>query len=120
MSPQHPIIGIWTFDVPDTNCTETYTYRPDGTSVYSSGDEVGESRFEIADQPSTAGYFKMTDKVTRNNGKADCMGETLPIGDAVTLYVRFHPEHFNEFILCLEESDEACFGPFTKVNGTPS
>ena len=112
---QHPILGSWKFILPGSTCFEIYTFRANGTRSYSSNDEAGESAFKISNQPSSVGYYAITDTITKSNGKRDCTGSTSPIGDKATLYVRFHPSHGNEFIMCREESFKACLGPFKRL-----
>ena len=111
----HPILGTWTVSVPGTTCSEVYTFRADGTRTYSSGEERGESAFEISAARSERGFYALTDTVTHNNGKPDCSGGTTPVGDKVTLFIMFHPKNTNEFIMCYTESLSDCVGPFKRV-----
>jgi hypothetical protein len=53
----HPIIGTWTFAMPDSDCEETYYVRQDGTTLVTSGQEVAESVYEIDDEPSPKGFY---------------------------------------------------------------
>lgn len=116
---QHPIIGSWKFRPPGRNCSESYIFHSDRTCTYSSGEETGESTFEISDKPSTAGYYKLTDTITKSNGRPGCSGGTVPIGNKATVYIHFHPARSNEFVMCRNESLEACFGPFKRLENDP-
>ena len=115
----HPILGTWIFAVPDTDCEETYYVRQDGTTLVTSGREVAESVYEIDDEPSEKGFYKNTDRIVKDNGKPDCVGNITKVGDEVTNYIRFHPS-FNLMIICKDESLDACFGPLYRLGGESS
>jgi hypothetical protein len=112
----HPILGTWIFAVPGTNCHETYYIRPDGRTLVTSGEEVAESVYQIADEPSPKGFFKSTDKTVKDNGKKDCSGVVTPVGQESTNYIRFHPSG-DMMIMCRDESLNACFGPLRRDRG---
>ena len=88
----HPIIGRWVISLPDGSCSETYTFRPDGTTLVTSGEEVAESVFEISAKPSASGFYKWTDKLVKDNGKKDCSGQITDVGRKTTNYIRFDPQ----------------------------
>jgi hypothetical protein len=115
----HPILGTWIFAVPDTDCEETYYVRQDGTTLVTSGQEVAESVYEIADEPSAKGFYRNTDRIVKDNGKPDCAGTITKVGTEVTNYIRFHPS-FDMMVVCKEESLEACFGPLYRLGGERS
>jgi len=114
--PNHPIIGTWTLQVPGTDCEETYYMRKDGTTLVTSGAEVAQTVYEIADEPSAKGFYKSTDKLVKDNGKPDCSGEVMKVGEEVTNYIRFHPSG-DMLIMCRDESLMACSGPLRRVPG---
>jgi hypothetical protein len=111
----HPIVGTWTFTVPNTQCSEIYRYRADGTSAVTSGQERAESRYQLSPQPTPLGYYKFVDTVTRDNGGKDCTGHVTPVGDRATLYLRFDPSG-RMFLMCQAESLDRCFGPLRRIN----
>lgn len=115
-SSTHRLYGKWTWTYSKNNCTEVYEYRPDNTSVVTSGEEVGESRFTITDKPDLNGFYRMVDVVTKSNGRTGCDGEPggTPVGDTATIYVLFHPTK-DEMLICQEPSLDACFGPLRRV-----
>ena len=115
----HPILGTWIFAVPDTDCEETYYVRQDGTTLVTSGKEVAESVYQIDDEPSAKGYYKNTDRITKDNGKPDCAGDITKVGTEVTHYIRFHPTG-DMLIICKDESLDACFGPLYRLGGESS
>ncbi|MDL2354434.1 MAG: hypothetical protein QFF03_04170 [Pseudomonadota bacterium] len=111
----HPIIGIWKLSV-DGRCAETYRFRGDGTSLVTSAHEVSESEFAIPARPSEKGFYKLEDKIVKDNGKQDCSGEVMKVGTQATNFVRFHPSG-QIFLMCATESLETCIGPFERVRG---
>ncbi len=114
LDPAHPILGTWKFVLADGICAETYHFRRDGTTVVTSGAEVSESVFEISAAPSARGFYKLVDRITRHNGKKDCTGETLKVGQQATTFIRIHPSG-NLLIFCESESLDACIGPLNRI-----
>jgi hypothetical protein len=112
----HPLLGIWVLSIPQLGCSETYHFRGDGTTLVKSAAEIGESEFTVSEQPSAKGYYRMEDRVTKDNGKADCAGDVTKIGARAVNYLRFHPAG-TQFVMCRDESLEACIGPFERVPG---
>ena len=78
--------------------------------------EISESVYTIPNEPDAEGFYRLTDHVTRDNGKPDCSGNAMKPGAHATHFVRFHPSG-TLFVLCAEASIEACIGPFTRVRG---
>ena len=113
-SASHPLLGIWVLSIPQLGCSETYHFRGDGTTLVKSAEEVSESEFTVAEKPSTKGFYKLEDHVVKDNGKQDCSGEVMQIGTRATNYLRFHPSGAR-FVMCREESMEACSGPFERM-----
>ena len=111
----NPIVGSWSFTLPNAKCTETYHFFPNGTTKVTSGEEVSESVYEISANPRISGYYKLVDTIVKNNGKKDCVGGVTAIGHKATSFVRFHPSG-QMLIICWEESLEKCFGPLKRIN----
>jgi hypothetical protein len=112
----HPILGVWMLTYPDGSCSETYRFRGDGTTVVSSAEEVSVSEFSIPAEPSPNGFYKLDDKIVKDNGKEDCSGSIMKVGSEVTNFVTFHPSGAL-FLMCVNESLDACIGPFRRVIG---
>jgi hypothetical protein len=106
----HPIIGTWTFQVPYTHCTETYHFRADGTMSTTSAEETTEITFDISPGASFSGFYKLTDKVTKTNGKKDCSGELTQVGEETLNYVQLDPKG-ESMVMCKAPSLDECFGP---------
>lgn len=115
-APHHPIIGVWRLVVDGGRCAEIYRFRSDGTSLVTSAHEVSESEFAIPAAPSAKGFYKLEDRIVKDNGKQDCSGEIMTVGTRATNFVRFHPSG-EIFLMCATESMEACIGPFERVRG---
>jgi hypothetical protein len=113
----HPIEGKWTWTRPDTNCTEVYEYRPDGSFNVVSGAEVASGKYEISRAPDVKGFFTLTGHDLKTNGGRDCSDSGVQAGDydkPYTVYLLFHaaqPIH----LVCQEPSLERCFGPLRRV-----
>nr|WP_294840093.1 hypothetical protein [uncultured Methylotenera sp.] len=115
----HPLVGTWTFALPNSDCSETYNLHGDGTGFVTSGEEVGESIFEISENPSEKGFYKWVDIISKDNGKRDCMGGVMEIGHEAVSYVLLHPTR-EMILVCQDESLKACFGPLKRVHGNRS
>ncbi|MDB5746773.1 MAG: hypothetical protein JWP72_1621 [Massilia sp.] len=112
----HPILGIWKLSLPDLGCSETYRFRGDGTTLVTSAEEVSESEYRIPDKPSAKGFYKLEDRIVKDNGKKDCSGEIMKVGTRATNFVRFHPSGAL-FLMCSDETMQACIGPFERIEG---
>jgi hypothetical protein len=116
LPPDHPLVGSWRIDLPRFNCYEVYDLRADGTTYVTSGAQVGESEFELSLKPSGQGYYKWVDKITRDNGRPDCMGAIMEIGHVATNFILLDPSG-KQFLLCQAEDINCCIGPFVRQEG---
>jgi hypothetical protein len=115
-SEAHPIIGQWTWTREANNCTETYRFRLDGTTSVSSGAEKSDSTYQISDVPSSNGFYKLTDRITKDYGGKDCANDdTDSAGHEATIFVIFHRSG-NMLLMCESETLDACFGPLHRVD----
>jgi hypothetical protein len=115
----HPILGIWHVILPDNGCVEVHRFRGDGTTLVTSAAEVSESEYLIPDKPSARGYYKLTGRVVKDNGKRDCSGIVMEVGATATAFILFHPSGAL-FLMCTAEAMETCIGPFRRVVGEPT
>lgn len=113
----HPFIGTWVFVLPEESCHEIYRVRHDGTTVVTSAEEVSESEYKVSDKPNAMGFFKLLDKVTKDNGKPDCSGNVTDVGRESTNFIYFHPS-VDTFFLCQREDTRHCVGPFVRLTGS--
>lgn len=112
----HPLIGVWRLSLDGGMCFETYRFRQDGTSLVTSAGEVSESDFAIGAQPSARGFYKLEDRIVKDNGKPDCSGEVMKVGAKATNYLQFHPSG-DMFLMCASEALDVCIGPFQRIKG---
>jgi hypothetical protein len=111
---QHPILGSWSWTLPGKKCRETLSYRADGTSTGSSGEEATQSRYETTAIPSLLGFYGVAETATVANGKRDCSGDLHEVsGEPVIRFIQFSPRH-DQLIVCKAESLKACFGPLKR------
>ena len=109
----HPLLGTWRIELPDVKCFEEYELRSDGTKLSQSGQERNESEFMLSLIPSEKGFYKWTDRITKNNAKPDCSGGTTSLGHVAVNYVRIHPSG-TKFVLCEAEDMKSCYAEFTR------
>ncbi|WP_229217312.1 hypothetical protein [Massilia forsythiae] len=112
----HPLLGIWTLSIPQLGCSETYHFRGDGTTLVKSAQEISESEFTVDVKPSARGFYKLQDRIVKDNGKQDCSGEIMKVGTRATNFLRFHPSGAR-FVMCQDETMAACIGPFERMPG---
>lgn len=106
----HPLVGVWRIELAGGKCAEEYELRADGTKRSMSGEERNESEFMIS--PGARSYwYKWVDKITKNNGKPDCMGSLTAVGHTAANYVIVHPSG-QRFALCEREDMNSCFAEF--------
>ena len=113
LEASHPLIGIWRIDFSKLKCFEEYELRSDGTKLSRSGEERNEAEFEISAVPSTSGFYRWVDKITKGNAKPDCHGQKTEVGHVAVSYVRLHPTG-QRFLLCEAEDVKTCFAEFTR------
>ena len=113
LSASHPLIGAWRIDYPNVNCHEIDLIRQDGTTEITSGEELSGSEFNISETPSSKGFYTWIDKVVRDNGKPDCTGSVMTLGDIATIYIFLDPSK-NSFRMCNKEDLNTCFGTFIR------
>ncbi len=112
----HPFVGTWKFAIPQLDCTETYTFRRDGSGLVRSAGEISESTFEIAAKPSARGFYRWDHTIVKTNGRKDCAGQVMETGSTVSQYVYFHRSP-DVFFICGDESGRNCIGPFLRQKG---
>lgn len=110
LPPSHPLLGTWRVDL-SNGCFEEYTLRADGTKISVSGQERNDAVFEISERPSSSGFYRWVDKITKGNGKPDCGGSITRVGHVATNFIRLHPTG-KRFLLCESENMNSCFAEF--------
>ncbi|MDE2422322.1 MAG: hypothetical protein KGO49_14225 [Gammaproteobacteria bacterium] len=109
----HPLLGVWKWVTPNSDCSETYEFKSNSRMVFSSGAEEGISEIEVTLKPSVNNFYRFTNKVIADNGKKDCRGEPGKAGVTSVIYVYFLPTN-NQMKMCYKETSDSCFGPLTR------
>jgi hypothetical protein len=104
----HPLVGVWRIELAGGKCAEEYELRTDGTKMSMSGEERNESEFMISQDASRTYWYKWVDRITKNNGKPDCMGSRTAVGHTAVNYVIVHPSG-QRFALCEREDMNSCY-----------
>lgn len=112
---KHPLVGAWRIDVPGTACHEVYDIHADGSMSVTSGEQSAQSEFEIDLEPSPRGFYRWVDKIVKDNGRPDCMGEVMEVGHMVVNFIIIHRSG-REFLMCEDESLDRCIGPFKRLS----
>jgi hypothetical protein len=114
-----PLVGSWTYQVPGTECIETHTFHGDGSRVFVSNREQGESAYRLLPELTPEGFFVLVDTITSTNGQENCSGEAgAPVGDKALLYLRFNPSG-DQVLMCRSTELGSCFGPFVRGPDVP-
>ena len=118
-APTHPILGTWQYTLPNSECSETYYFRRDGTYQATSGEQISESKYEVTALPDKKGFYKLVDTVVKDNGKKDCIGQVVEVGHKATNLIFIHPSG-QTLIVCKSEVMSTCFGPVRRLQGRES
>ncbi len=87
------LVGTWKSTRPEYRCTETMTFRGDGTLSAISGEENTENQYTLAAPPSAGGRYTLTIRVVKDNGGKDCIGSTVDdTGRTEVVYLEFLSE----------------------------
>lgn len=114
-APGQPIVGTWSWVTFGGSCTETWQFRPNGTMLGTSGEEVAEKKYEMAATPDAGGFYRLVETVVRQNDKKDCSGALLEgPGEQSTRYIQFSPQG-DKLLVCQTAALSACFGPLRRV-----
>jgi hypothetical protein len=110
------LVGTWSWTVPSGQCTETHTYRADGTRYVVSGQERSDSTFKTERAPSGT-FMKLTITTTKDYGGKDC-GESDEddTGKTSSVYFVLSPDR-QKVLFCFEPSFKDCYGPFQRKPG---
>jgi|GEM_PF-5946934 len=109
--PAIPIAGQWSYEVPGTGCTEVYEFKG-GTRTFTSNEERGTSSYVLIHSPEVNGLPQTQDTIVTTNRGIDCSGgRGAPVGDTVTVYLRFTEEN-QKMLMCRTQAEGSCFGPF--------
>ena len=112
----HPLVGTWRVEIPNTRCHETYEIRTDGSMHVTSAAQTAESDLAISPKPAVSGFYKWMEKVSMQNGQPDCLGQKVPVGHEATNFIILDAPG-KEFLMCTKEDINTCIGPFVRQGG---
>lgn len=105
------LVGTWAWTLPDGSCTESQSYRADGTGSVTSGDERSEQTWRV-EAVEGSPLARMIITTTRDDRGKDCIGQDIDdTGRTVTLYYRIDGGG-GRLVFCFDLQQDQCFGPF--------
>lgn len=111
--PDNPIIGTWTWALPN-GCMEKHTFLASGMVSGTSGSEYTEEKYSISSKPDSNGFYKLTGYTLKDTGGPDCGGSSEDhSGKEWTAYIRFSSDR-TKHIECSEPNTDTCWGPYTR------
>ena len=113
----HPLVGTWRVDIPNTRCHETYEVKADGSMHVTSAAQTAESDLALSLKPLASGFYKWVEKISMQNGQPDCLGQKVTVGHVSTNFVILDAPS-REFLMCTAENVNTCVGPFVRQGGT--
>ena len=118
-----PVVGSWTWQGFDGACSESFTFRIDGSLQLRSAQAESVWHYELATAPDVNGFYRLVETLATANGMPDCTGDALDTpepqpstGAAVPSTLRFvqlSPAR-DQLIMCRDASLKACFGPLQR------
>ena len=113
--PVFSIIGSWTYQTPNSNCTDVYTFQNDGTLRGTSANQVVYSTYTISKKHTQYAFFELKHKIITANNEKDCEGEPAEIDHEASHFIRYDLTG-DSMIMCEDETALLynCFGPLTR------
>lgn len=113
--PEYPIIGNWNYQVPSTNCIETYQFQPDGTLRGTSAKQVVDSTYTISKKHTQYAFYELKHQIITSNMEKDCDEEVSEVGLSVTNFIRYDTTG-DLMLICADENAllNNCFGPLIR------
>jgi hypothetical protein len=112
---KHPLVGTWQWTHKESNCSEVYVFRADGTASIESRDERTDNTFTVAKEPDANGFYRVVLLTTKDHGGKDCVNDSANnTGLESVNHHLFTPDR-NQMLTCYEPTRNACFGPLRRV-----
>ncbi len=77
-----------------------------------SGEQVGESEFEIDTRPGSGPFLRWVDRLIKDNGELDCLGFKAEVGHVATNYI--YVVGNDRFVVCREQNTKKCSQLFVR------
>ena len=114
--PVIDLVGTWSWSMPNGQCTETHTYRQDGSRSVVSGAENSDSRYAVEAVPNSR-FRKLTITTTKDYRGVDCGGaDEDDTGRTSSVYYVLKPDG-SQVLFCYQPEFKQCYGPFSRVSG---
>ena len=111
----HPLVGTWKWTHKESNCTEVYEFRADGTAFIQSRDERTDNTFTVATEPDANGFYRVVLRTTKDHGGQDCVNDSANNTGLESInYNVFTPDR-TQMLTCYEPTRSACFGPLRRI-----
>lgn len=111
----HPLVGTWQWTHKESNCTEVYEFRADGTAFIESRDERTDNTFTVAAEPDANGFYRVVLRTTKDHGGQDCVNDAANNTGLESInYNLFTPDR-TQMLICYEPTRSACFGPLRRI-----
>lgn len=111
----HPLVGTWQWTHKESNCTEVYEFRADGTAFIQSRDERTDNTFTVAAEPDANGFYRVVLRTTQDHGGKDCVNDAANNTGLESInYNIFTPDR-TQMLTCYEPTRSACFGPLRRI-----
>lgn len=110
------LVGTWSWTLPSGLCSETHTYRADGSRYVVSGEERSESIFKT-ERISGTPFTKLTITTTKDYRGKDCGdSDEDDTGKTSTVYFVLSADR-QKVLFCYEPDFKECIGPFQRRPG---
>jgi len=114
-SGNHFLVGNWIWTWSKNNCTENYTFRPDGTAYFVSGDEKFDMKYALSGTTNPDGRRALLLDTVKDHGGKGCVDSTEnETGKSYSLYVEFSNSK-TMMKICHDEVSGKCYGPIRKL-----
>lgn len=101
-------IGSWIWS-PTATCSETYTFKDNGTLVIKSGAEVTEHTYKFSHNPIQPGFSKLEFTTIKDNLSEDCAGHNKDdTGRVSVMYLRTTTDG-NQLLNCQKANGKNCW-----------
>ncbi len=112
LDPPPELVGTWSWTLPDGNCTETVTYRADGSRAVISGKEELTGRYSVH-RTEDPRFLRLSVTTLTDNGGEDCGGDSgNDSGKSFVIYVA--PVRGGQLVFCFKPDFDECLGPYRR------
>ncbi len=111
------LVGTWSWTLPN-GCTETQTYRADGSRSVVSGDERTEGTFDVEPSVEDPNFRRLTLLTKTDSGGKDCSGNASDDSGKTSVIFYLIAKDGQQLMYCADPELKRCVGPFRRATGT--